>query len=71
MPEKFFYSVGEVAQRCGVCKNTVRKLISEGTLESFRAGRRLLVPAVALERLASGGHTNQIPLKAEPGQRAG
>lgn len=47
-------SVSEVAARTGQSEKLVRTAIREGTCPSVRWGRRVLVPAKALERLLAG-----------------
>lgn len=49
-----FVSVADAARACAVSEASVRKLIREGRLEVGRLGRRVLVPADALDRLIRG-----------------
>ncbi len=43
------YSPREVEQLLGISKNLTYKLIESGELKSVRAGKRILVPAWAVE----------------------
>jgi excisionase family DNA binding protein len=47
-----YLTLEEVAERCRVGKRTVERWVASGELESAKFGRRRLVPASALERLA-------------------
>jgi len=47
--EKQAFSVKEVIAATGLGRNLIYELIQRGELKSIRAGRRILVPAWALE----------------------
>ncbi len=49
--EKLAYGVPEAAQFCRLSKDYVWKLIHSGKLRSVKAGKRRLIPAVALKEL--------------------
>lgn len=49
MTEKLAYSVKEFRKFTGLCKNLTYKLLESGELKSVRAGRRILIPAWAVE----------------------
>lgn len=66
---KFLYSVNEAAKALGISPGTVRNLINSNRLESVRMGRRVMVPAVALERL--GGYTTLTPIANPASSQAG
>lgn len=44
------YSIRTAAGEIGVTERTVHNAIRDGRLESIRIGRRVLIPAKALER---------------------
>jgi excisionase family DNA binding protein len=57
---KLSVSLAEAGEKIGVCKSTVIALANEGRLETFRIGRRRLVPVESLERFVrSGGGANR------------
>jgi excisionase family DNA binding protein len=47
------YSYDDAAKRLGVSKQTVVRLVKDGTLPSRQLGRRVLIPREALEKLVS------------------
>ena len=49
MSERLAYSVKEFRKKTGLSKNLTYKLLETGTLKSVRAGRRILIPAWAVE----------------------
>jgi excisionase family DNA binding protein len=51
MVEKRGFSIGEAAVMLAVAKSTIRYAIARGEISSLRVGRRILIPAAALERL--------------------
>jgi len=63
---RYALSVIEAAKSLGVSPNTVRNMVNAGTLAHFRAGRRVLIPVVALEKLA--GVEVVEPVNVEPAQ---
>ena len=56
--EKLAYRIPEAADLLGVKNDTVRKLISEGTLRCLRLGRAVRVPASELPRYVAE-HTGE------------
>ncbi len=49
--ERATYSVKEAAQVLGIHYLTVYELVREGSLPVMRAGKRILIPRLALHRL--------------------
>jgi excisionase family DNA binding protein len=47
------YGYEDAAKRLGVSKQTVIRLVKDGTLPSRQLGRRVLIPKEALEKLLS------------------
>ncbi len=47
-------SIAETASRLRIARETCRKLIHEGRIESFRLGRQIRIPARVVERLLAG-----------------
>jgi excisionase family DNA binding protein len=54
-PDPVLVSVDEAAARLGISRRTVYVLIADGSIRSVSVGRRRLVPAKELERLAQDG----------------
>lgn len=52
--ERRTYTVEEAAAQLGVCRNTGYALARTGELPTIRMGKRLLVPAAALNRMLDG-----------------
>ncbi len=52
--ERLTYTVPEVAELLGVSKGLVYKMCDDGRLPTIDAGRRRVVPKVALERVLAG-----------------
>jgi excisionase family DNA binding protein len=50
--EKLAYSINDTANALSVGRTTVYMLIKEGRLETFKLGRRTLVKADSIRRLA-------------------
>lgn len=48
-------NITEVVEALRVSRSTVKRLIGEGKLRSVRIGRRVLVPAAALDELLKNG----------------
>ena len=51
MVEKRVLSIREAAVMLAVAKSTIHAAIARGEIPSLRVGRRILIPAAALERL--------------------
>jgi len=49
--DKLTLSVQEAAQALGIHKNTLQKLINQGSIRVVRLGRRVLIPTAELRRL--------------------
>ena len=49
MPEKLAYSLREAAELLGVSKSTLHRAIRAGVVPHVRIGRRIVIPAKALE----------------------
>jgi excisionase family DNA binding protein len=47
------YGYEDAAKRLGVSKQTVIRLVKDGTLPAKQLGRRVLIPREALEKLVS------------------
>ena len=47
--EKKVYEVKDIQKATGLARNTVMNLINSGQIKSVRAGRRILIPAWALD----------------------
>jgi excisionase family DNA binding protein len=52
-PDKFGYSISEVMTALGLSKQTVYNIINDGTLKSFKVGRRRLVSPQALQDMVA------------------
>ena len=52
-PERRTFTVREVAEMLGVGKRLIEKMIWSGELEHLRLGRRILIPAEAVEALVA------------------
>jgi excisionase family DNA binding protein len=53
--EKVFYSKQEFAELIGISVHTVTRDVRLGRIDARRYGRRLLIPAAELTRIASEG----------------
>lgn len=53
-PTRATYTVEETAEKLGVSRNATYEALKRGDLPSIRVGRRILVPAAALDRLLAG-----------------
>jgi excisionase family DNA binding protein len=49
MTERKAFTVKEFRQQFDLCKNLAYKLIETGQVKSIRAGRKILIPAWAVE----------------------
>lgn len=49
------YSQNETAAMLGVTRQHIARLIAADTIRAVRLGRRVLIPAVEIERLLGGG----------------
>lgn len=52
------YTIRETCTMLPIDKNTVYGMVHRKELPSFRAGRKILIPIDAIERLISGGASN-------------
>ena len=57
-------TVAEAAACLGVSRNTAYEAMRKGTVPSIRLGRRILIPAQALESLLNFGDTANLPEEA-------
>ncbi len=55
------YSVKEAAQVIGIHYLTAYELVKQGKLPSMRAGKRILVPRLALHKLIERGVDSSLP----------
>jgi excisionase family DNA binding protein len=53
-PKRLSYSLLEATRATSLSRRTLEYLIKNGKLRAIKVGRRTLIPAKALERLASG-----------------
>ena len=67
MMKKQALSVREVANRLGVSERLVRSAIESGELWAVRLGRRVLVPADALDEFLSGRLKPMVAHRLEGG----
>lgn len=61
LDNKLAYTPIEVSKLLGLHINSVRKFIQNGTLPAFRLGRKVLVPARAIEALLNGDGNEKTP----------
>jgi excisionase family DNA binding protein len=54
--ERLAFSISEVAGRLGVCDQTVRRRLRDGTIRSIHLGSKQLVTAAELRRLLRERH---------------
>ena len=54
-------TVQEVSERLRLTTETIRRLIKQGVLAGFRAGRSYRVPSAAVERMVTGGVEKELP----------
>lgn len=52
--EKLAYSINETAKALSVGRTSIYALLAEGRLEAFKLGRRTLIKAESVRRLAAG-----------------
>jgi excisionase family DNA binding protein len=53
--EKAAFNRAEAAAYLGMAQNTLIKLLDAGTIKHIRAGRRLIIPKMALDRFLDVG----------------
>ena len=51
--ERVALSVEEAAERLGVSRSLIWKMVNQGTIRTVRAGHRVLVPVSAVEEFLS------------------
>lgn len=51
--DKLCIGINEVAQLCGVCINTARRIVRMPGFPALRVGRRILIPSKAFEEWLS------------------
>ena len=59
-------SVSEAAKLLGISRNLAYAGIARGEIPSFKIGKRILIPRIALEKML-GGQTQPTPLDNKPG----
>ena len=59
MATKIGYSIAEAQRASSLSRSTLYKLMRSGELESTKVHGRRVIPAAALHRLISGGHSDQ------------
>ena len=52
--DQLAYSIREIARKVGVSAYTIRQAIKKGELQAKRLGRRVIVPAWAVEAFLRG-----------------
>ena len=55
--ERKVYQVDEAAALLGLSKNSTYEAIKRGEIPTIRFGRRIVVPAIALDRILAEGST--------------
>lgn len=68
--DKALYSVRETAERLSVSPDVVRQKIREGDIRSARIGRRILVSAEEISRIAREGCGAKCTTGAQPAHAA-
>lgn len=56
MSERKVMTVAEAGELLGISRNSAYEAVRRGEIPSIRIGRRLVVPATALERLLETGN---------------
>lgn len=51
MENKRIFSVMEAAQYLGISKSLAYRLVNEGEIPAIKLGKRLLIPATAIDKL--------------------
>lgn len=51
MENKQIFSVMEAAQYLGISKSLAYRLVNEGEIPAIKLGKRLLIPATAIDKL--------------------
>ena len=64
--EKRAFTVAETAQQLGCHPLTLRRAIARGELRAVRVGRKVLVPAVALDEFLAARPTSGREAEARP-----
>lgn len=52
--EKLAYSINETARALSMGRTSIYAMMADGRLESFKLGRRTLIKAESIRRLADG-----------------
>jgi len=52
------YTIREICTMLPIDESTLYAMVHRNELASFRAGRKILIPSNAIERLISGGASN-------------
>ncbi len=64
-------SVAEVAAELGMCQMTLYRVIKAGQFPAVRVGRRLVIPAAALDAMAAAAVASGAPVSAGDWSRGG
>ena len=59
-PTRLLYSARELATLTGMCMQTIRSLMAEGTLKYITVSNRQFVPAEELKRFVTEGRPGRI-----------
>ncbi len=70
MPEKLAYSLTEAAELLGVSRSTLHRAVRAGAVPHVRIGRRIVIPAKALEDWLSASATETWRSFDDPKTRA-
>ena len=63
--EKRTYTVPEAARILGIGRNAGYEAVRTHQIPSIRIGKRILVPAAALDRLAADGRSDHTPKESD------
>lgn len=58
------FSVPETAASLGLSENRVWSLVNNGRLNHVRVGRRVIIPAAAIEQFLRDAGTRPVPVRA-------
>ena len=62
--ERVAIGIDEVGAALGVSRSTVLKIIADGALDSFKLGKRVLIPRTSVDRLTETGWQRSKQLAA-------
>jgi len=58
--------LGTVAKRWDVCVKTVQRMVTDGTLKTFRAGRTVLARVESVEAIEARGDVTKLLRRSRP-----